>query len=52
MPRKAFDPIHTSDQKRMEDPSPIMNLMFSRNTKSITLFGSKIDKTSFQNGKI
>jgi hypothetical protein len=34
---KAFDPIHTSDQKRMEDQSPIFNLMFRCNTELITL---------------
>jgi hypothetical protein len=47
---KAFDSIHTLDQKRMEDP--IMNLRFWRNTKPITLFGSKTNKISFQNGEI
>jgi len=50
MLRKVFDPIHTLDQKRMENLSPIMNLKFSRNTKPITLFGFKIDKTSYVYG--
>ena len=40
--KAIFDSIHISDQKRMEDPSSIMNLIFGCNTKLITLFRFKI----------